>query len=100
MTSQSESDITSSGWVVDTLECALWRFFAYDTWENGALAVVNLGGDSDTVGAVYGALAGVYYGFESIPEKWTSRMVNAGLIQSISEAFAGVVASSQDAAEL
>lgn len=69
--------------MVDTLECALWGFFTYDTWEKGSLAVVNRGGVSDTAGAVYGALAGVYYGFESIPEKWTSRMVNAGLIQNI-----------------
>lgn len=81
--------------MVDTLECALWGFFKYDTWEKGAIAVVNRGGDSDTAGAVYGALAGVYYGVESIPEKWTRRMVNVGLIESISEAFAGVVASNQ-----
>ena len=40
------------------------------TFESGALAVVNLGGDSDTNGAIYGQLAGAYYGIDSIPEEW------------------------------
>lgn len=93
MASKSESDIKSSGWVVDTLECALWGFFKYDTWEGGALAVVNRGGDSDTAGAVYGALAGVYYGYEAIPENWISRMVNAELVRDVSVRFADLVAS-------
>lgn len=93
LTSKSESDINSSGWVVDTLECALWGFFKYDNWEEGVLAVVNRGGDSDTAGAVYGALAGVYYGYEAIPEKWISRMVNAELIREVSVKFADLVAS-------
>lgn len=73
----------SSGWVIDTLECALWAFFKYDTWKDGALAVVNLGGDSDTVGAVYGGLAGSFYGFDSIPSDWTRGMQNRCFIGSI-----------------
>jgi len=96
LTAKSKSDITSSGWVVHTLEAALWGFFKYDTWEKGALAVVNLGGDSDTVGAVYGALAGVFYGYESIPEHWINDMQNKELIQEIPGAFAGLVSSQTD----
>ncbi|CAG8154124.1 unnamed protein product [Penicillium nalgiovense] len=86
------SDMKSSGWVVDTLECALWAFFKYDTWKDGALAVVNLGGDSDTAGAVYGGLAGSFYGFDAIPDKWVDGMQNKGFIGSIAGALSdGIV---------
>lgn len=81
------SDMKSSGWVVDTLECALWAFFKYDTWKDGALAVVNLGGDSDTAGAVYGGLAGSFYGFDAIPDEWVDGMQNKGFIGSIAGAL-------------
>lgn len=88
---KSSADMTSSGWVVDTLEAALWGFFKYDSWEEGALAVVNLGGDSDTAGAVYGGLAGVFYGYEAIPSRWVNGMQNRGLISDIAGRFARVV---------
>lgn len=87
----SEADMRSSGWVVDTLEVALWGLFKYDSWADGALAVVNLGGDSDTAGAVYGALAGAFYGFESIPSQWVEGMKNWKLIQEIAEGVSELV---------
>jgi ADP-ribosylglycohydrolase len=96
LTSKSDSAMTSSGWVVHTLDAALWGFFKYDSWEEGALAVVNLGEDSDTVGAVYGALAGVFYGYEAIPERWILGMKNAELIQDISRRFAALVSPQPD----
>ncbi|CAG8030700.1 unnamed protein product [Penicillium salamii] len=80
-------DMTSSGWVVDTLECALWAFFKFDSWKKGALAVVNLGGDSDTAGAVYGGLAGCFYGIASIPSEWVNGMQNQEFIQGVAECF-------------
>lgn len=89
---KAPSDITSSGWVVDTLECALWAFFKYDTWKEGALAVVNLGGDSDTAGAVYGGLAGAFYGFDDIPGEWVDGMQNKGFIESIASALSDGIA--------
>lgn len=90
---KSQADMTSSGWVVDTLEAALWGFFMCDSWEEGALAVVNLGGDSDTAGAVYGGLAGVFYGYEAIPNRWVNGMQNRGLISDIAGRFARLVSS-------
>lgn len=89
---KAPSDMTSSGWVVDTLECALWAFFKYDTWKEGALAVVNLGGDSDTAGAVYGGLAGAFYGFDDIPGEWVDGMQNKGFIESIASALSDGIA--------
>jgi ADP-ribosylglycohydrolase len=84
-------DMMSSGWVVDTLECALWAFFKYDSWQDGALAVVNLGGDADTVGAVYGGLAGAFYGFESIPSEWMNGMQRKGFITGIADTLSGKI---------
>ncbi|KAJ5504155.1 ADP-ribosylation/Crystallin J1 [Penicillium fimorum] len=89
---KAPSDMTSSGWVVDTLECALWAFFKYDTWKDGALAVVNLGGDSDTAGAVYGGLAGSFYGFDSIPDEWVAGMQNKEFIRSIADTLSDGIA--------
>jgi ADP-ribosylglycohydrolase len=70
---------------------ALWGFFRYDSWEKGALAVVNRGGDSDTAGAVYGALAGVFYGVDAIPQRWVDGMQNAKLIYETARLFSEVV---------
>lgn len=83
------SDVRSSGWVVDTIEVALWGFFKYDSWAEGALAVVNLGGDSDTAGAVFGGLAGAFYGYEALPERWVNGMVNKEMIGDVAEKLAG-----------
>jgi ADP-ribosyl-[dinitrogen reductase] hydrolase len=65
-------EIRSTGYVVDTLEAALWAFHNSVTFEEGCLLAVNLGGDADTCGAVYGQIAGAYYGVEGIPEHWRS----------------------------
>ena len=56
--------------VVKSLEAALWAFYKSDTYEEGCLLAVNLGEDADTTGAIYGQLAGAYYGKSGIPTKW------------------------------
>lgn len=65
-----ENDIQSSGYVVDTLEAAIWCFLNTENYKDCVLKTVNLGEDTDTVGAVAGGLAGLYYGLEDIPEAW------------------------------
>jgi ADP-ribosylglycohydrolase len=62
--------IRGTGYVVQSLEAALWAFHRGSTFEEGCLLAVNLGEDADTTGAVYGQLAGAYYGFQGIPERW------------------------------
>lgn len=96
-TRKSSSDVQCSGWVVDTLEVALWSFFKYDSWREGALAVVNLGEDSDTVGAVYGALAGAFFGYDNIPSRWIEGMQKKQLINGIADGVARLVCSSSRA---
>ena len=65
-----ETAIKSSGYIVDTLEAALWCFLTSDSYKECVLKAVNLGNDTDTVAAVAGGLAGLYYGFENIPQEW------------------------------
>ena len=66
----TEDGIKSSGYVVDTLEAAIWCFLTTDSYKDCVLKAVNLGDDTDTVGAVTGGIAGAYYGMEGIPREW------------------------------
>ena len=66
----TREEVNNTGWAVSTLEAALWAFNTTETFEEGMIAAVNLGGDSDSIGAVYGQIAGSYYGFNAIPERW------------------------------
>ncbi|KKZ65420.1 ADP-ribosylglycohydrolase [[Emmonsia] crescens] len=81
--SRDTSDIKSSGYVVSTLEAALWAFFRTTTFRKGALDVVNLGYDADTVGAVYGGLAGAYYGVEDIPIEWVEGLQQKEIVDRV-----------------
>ena len=65
-----EDKIRSSGYVVDSLEAAIWCLLTTDTFADGLLKAVNLGLDTDTVAAIAGGLAGLYYGYENIPAEW------------------------------
>ena len=67
-------DIKGTGYVVESLEAALWGFWSTENFEDGALAAVNLGDDADTTGAVYGQLAGAYYGIEEIRSDWVEKI--------------------------
>jgi tyrosine-protein phosphatase YwqE/ADP-ribosylglycohydrolase len=66
----AEDTINSSGYVVDSLEAAVWCLITTDTFRDCLLKAVNLGDDTDTVAAIAGGLAGLYYGYENIPEEW------------------------------
>jgi len=67
-------EIKGSGYVVQSLEAALWAFHRSDTFEEGCLLAVNLGDDADTTGAVYGQLAGALYGAAGIPAYWREQL--------------------------
>lgn len=68
-------EIYGAGYVVKTLEAALWAFASTDDFRSGALKVVNLGQDADTTGAVYGQLAGAHYGASGLPQDWRAKLV-------------------------
>src|SRR5439155_6632563 len=63
-------EIVGSGFVVRSLEAALWAFWTTDDFREGCLAAANLGDDADTTAAVYGQLAGAAYGVEANPDAW------------------------------
>lgn len=86
--SLNESEIKSSGYVVDTLEAVMWSFLTTASYREAVLKAVNLGDDTDTSGAVAGALAGLHYGIEGIPEEWIKTLVKNGEIQKIANGIA------------
>jgi ADP-ribosyl-[dinitrogen reductase] hydrolase len=78
-------DIRGTGYVVQALEAALWAFHTSDTFADGALKAVNLGEDADTTGAIYGQLAGAYYGVAAIPTTWRARLTHAEAIARLAD---------------
>jgi len=73
-------EIKGSGYVVKSLEASLWAICQGNDFKEGALLAVNLGDDADTTGAVYGQIAGAFYGLEGIPEKWREKIAFSELI--------------------
>jgi ADP-ribosylglycohydrolase len=76
-------EIRGTGYVVDALEAALWAFHGTTSFRDGALLAVNLGDDADTTGAIYGQLAGAFYGVEAIPESWRNKLTQRALIEKL-----------------
>lgn len=70
----TEDEIASSGYVVHSLEAALWCLFKENNFEKTVLRAVNLGSDTDTTAAIAGGLAGLLYGFDAIPQKWIDQL--------------------------
>jgi ADP-ribosylglycohydrolase len=80
-----DSEIKSSGYVVHTLESALWCLLNTNSYAECVLKAVNLGDDTDTVGAVVGGLAGIYYGLEKIPKDWLDVLARRQYIEELCE---------------
>ena len=78
-----EENIKSTGYVVDTLEAALWCLLNTPSYREAILKAVNLGNDTDTIAAVTGGVAGIFYGYENIPDKWKSKIQRKDLIDSL-----------------
>ena len=80
-----EDAIKSSGYVVDSLEAAVWSLITTDTLEDGLLKAVNLGGDTDTIGAIAGGLAVLFYGYDRVPEEWRKKIIKEEEIIALCE---------------
>lgn len=78
-----ESLISGDGYCVYTFEAALWAFLNTDSFVEGLKKVVSLGDDTDTTGAVYGQIAGAYYGINGIP--WVNKVVWIDKIKKLAE---------------
>lgn len=82
-----DGTIASSAYVVHSLEACLWSLLNSNSYEEAVLKAINLGEDTDTIGAMTGALAGLYYGYESIPAKWVAQIARKEDILTLSENF-------------
>jgi ADP-ribosylglycohydrolase len=80
-----EDQISSDGYVIHSLEASLWCLLRNDSYADTVLAAVNLGHDTDTTAAIVGALAGVLYGAESIPEAWLAVLARREDIAALGE---------------
>ena len=80
---KQSDEILSSGYVVHSMEAALWAIANSSSFEEGVLKAVNLGDDADTVAAIYGQLAGAMYGFEGIPKKWIEGISHPEILEKI-----------------
>ncbi|MGE5449805.1 MAG: ADP-ribosylglycohydrolase family protein, partial [Methanomassiliicoccales archaeon] len=81
------STIASSGYVVDSLIAALWAFTAGESFADTVIMAVNLGEDTDTIGAIAGGLAGMFYGFDDIPDEWIQALQNKEMVDQVLLAF-------------
>ena len=87
-----EDEIKSSGYVVDSLEAAIWCLLNTTDYRSLALKAVNLGGDTDTVGAIAGGLGGIVYGIDDIPSEWIDVLKNKVLLDEIAATFFNAIA--------
>lgn len=81
------NDIKSTGYVVDSLEAAIWVTLKSENYKEAVIGAINLGGDTDTIGAITGALAGIIYGYDFIPEEWKDALAKKEYLMDIFEEF-------------
>jgi ADP-ribosylglycohydrolase len=83
----TDNQISSSGYVLHSLEASIWSFLNTSSYTEAVLKAVNLGEDTDTTASITGGLAGIYYGYESIPENWFKKLARIKDIQNLLDKF-------------
>jgi len=78
-------EIKGSGYVVRSMEAALWAFWHGSSFQEGCLLAANLGADADTTAAIYGQLAGCFYGEGGIPRRWRNKLARRGEIEELAD---------------
>ena len=89
---QRLDQIKSTGYIVDTLESAIWIFMNAQHYKEAIIASTNIGGDTDTIGAIVGSMAGIYYGFDSIPSNWLDKLQRKDYLIELVDRFEKSVA--------
>jgi ADP-ribosyl-[dinitrogen reductase] hydrolase len=78
-----EEEILSTGYALSTLEAAVWCLLNTNNYKDAVLKAINLGGDTDTIAALTGGLAGICYGYDSIPQEWLDQIASPHLINNL-----------------
>ena len=84
-------EIKSSGYIIDTLEASFWILLNSKDYKEAIIASTNIGNDTDTIGAVTGAMAGIVYGVNSIPSEWTDKLVKKDYLINLANSFEKVL---------
>lgn len=82
--------LTGSGYVIESLESALWCFLHSNSFEQAILLAVNIGNDADTTAAICGQIAGAFYGYQAIPESWRDALTMREQILAMSDQLARI----------
>lgn len=85
------TDIKSSGYVVDTLEASFWVLLNVENFSESIIGAINLGNDTDTIGAITGSMAGIIYGYNDIPTKWLDQLVKKDYLEELCDEFEKVL---------
>ena len=80
-------DIKSTGYVVDTLEAVLWTILNTNSYKDSIIVAINLGNDTDTIGAITGSISGLLYGLKDIPSTWSTKLKNIDYIKKLCSKF-------------
>lgn len=81
------SDISSSGYVLDTLEASLWVTLNAKDYKESIIGAINLGNDTDTIGAITGSMTGIIYGYDSIPKEWLEKLQKREYLEELCDNF-------------
>ena len=84
-----EKEIRSGGYVIESLEAAVWSFMNGTDYRSSVLQAVNLGGDTDTNGGLSGGLAAIHYGIEDIPDEWMDTIVRRSELEEMISGWVG-----------
>lgn len=82
---KNEKQIRGTGFVVESLEAAIWACYNSYSFEEAILYAVNLGEDADTTGAIAGQIAGAFYGYDAIPLEWKNQLYDHDMITQLAE---------------
>lgn len=85
------NDISSSGYIVDTWKCVLWIILNAKSYKDVIIASTNIGNDTDTIGAIAGSMAGIIYGYESIPKLWLNKLVKKDYLMDLALKFDNLI---------
>lgn len=84
-------EIKSSGYIVDTLEASFWVLLNAKDYKESIIGAINLGNDTDTIGAVTGSMSGIVYGYDSIPIEWLEKLVKKDYLEDLCDKFSVIL---------